>query len=157
MQPGNYTLYAVATDASGVSSRVASTTPGDRCPWASQRQLRQRHDPHRTTATATGSNVGATKQSGEPNIAGNVGGKSVWYAWTAPAGGRVSVNTQGSNFDTLLGVFTGSPFRPDAGGRQRRRVGRQRPRPVALTFNATQGATYRIAVDGYNGGVGKSR
>lgn len=29
-----------------------------------------------------GTNVGATKQSGEPNHAGNAGGASVWSGWT---------------------------------------------------------------------------
>ena len=33
-------------------------------------------------ATATGTNVDATKESGEPDLAGEVGGKSVWYSWT---------------------------------------------------------------------------
>ena len=33
-------------------------------------------------ATATGTNVDATKESGEPEHAGEVGGKSVWYSWT---------------------------------------------------------------------------
>src|SRR5439155_22967066 len=30
---------------------------------------------------ANGSNIGATKESGEPDHAGNAGGKSVWWSW----------------------------------------------------------------------------
>src|SRR6266542_1008391 len=36
------------------------------------------------TNTVTGSNVNATSEPGEPNHAGNSGGKSVWWTWTAP-------------------------------------------------------------------------
>ena len=37
------------------------------------------------TLTTSGSNVAATKEAGEPNHAGNSGGASVWWSWTAPA------------------------------------------------------------------------
>ena len=60
-----------------------------------------------TNITVLGSNVGATKESGEPNHAGNVGGSSVWWSWTAPTNGELRVTTDGSDFDTLLGVYTG--------------------------------------------------
>ena len=39
------------------------------------------------------SNAGATKQAGEPDHAGNSGGSSVWFVWTAPATGRVTLST----------------------------------------------------------------
>lgn len=46
-----------------------------------------------TRAHIASSNAGATKQPGEPNHLGNPGGSSVWYTWTAPATGRVSLST----------------------------------------------------------------
>lgn len=55
-----------------------------------------------------GSNVGATKETGEPNHSGTAGGASVWFRWTAPAGGPVTIATAGSTFDTLLAVYTGA-------------------------------------------------
>ena len=61
-----------------------------------------------SSGTATGSNVGATKEAGEPNHAGNAGGTSIWFRWTAPASGTATVDTLTSSFDTLLGVYTGS-------------------------------------------------
>ncbi len=60
-----------------------------------------------SSATGTGFNTNATKESGEPNHAGNTGGRSVWWKWTAPSGGTVTLTTQGSVFDTTLGVYTG--------------------------------------------------
>ena len=98
------------------------------------------------TATATGTNVEATKETAEPNHNGNPGGKSVWYRWTAPADGNVVVDTFGSSFDTLLAAYTGTTVdglhrlasNDDASGLQSR-----------VRFPATAGTEYRIAVDGY--------
>src|SRR5439155_11927 len=57
--------------------------------------------------SVTGSTRSATKETGEPNHAGNSGGHSIWYCWTAPDSGSVTFDTIGSNFDTLLAVYTG--------------------------------------------------
>src|SRR5256885_16260825 len=46
-----------------------------------------------TNITVTGSNAGASKEAGEPDHAGNPGGKSVWWTWTAPTNGEVIINT----------------------------------------------------------------
>src|SRR5262245_59248541 len=52
------------------------------------------------TSTVIGSNVGATKEPGEPNHAGDSGGHSVWWMWTAPPTNIVvSLDTIGSSFD----------------------------------------------------------
>src|SRR5207253_996357 len=103
--------------------------------------------------TTSGSNVGATKESGEPFIAGNAGGKSVWWFWTAPSSGTANVNTTGSSFDTLLGIFTGSSISALAS------IASDDDCPTVgatscVTFSALAGAKYAIAVDGYNGASG---
>ncbi len=105
------------------------------------------------TASASGTNKDATKEAGEPNHAGNSGGASVWYRWTAPETSRVLVSTCGveTTFDTLLAVYTGNAVNAlveadsndDACGLQ-----------STVAFAATQGVTYRIAVDGRNGAAG---
>jgi len=105
------------------------------------------------SVSATGSNVGATKESGEPSHGGNAGGKSVWWTWTAPSAGSVTINTRGSSFDTLLGVYTGTSVsslttianNDDIGGGVLE---------SSVTFNAVAGTIYHIAVDGYNGASG---
>ena len=100
----------------------------------------------------SGSNASATRETGEPNKAGKIGGKSVWYRWRAPSDGIITFTTRGSTFDTLLGAYLGTTVSnlnlvvsdEDAGG--------------ALTseikFNATSGVEYNVAVDGYAGAGG---
>lgn len=101
----------------------------------------------------TGKTHLGTKEVGEPNHAGNAGGKSIWYRWIAPASGLVTVSTEGSDFDTLLAVYTGTAVGSlmavasnddaDAGVLTSR-----------VSFAAASGVTYRIAADGKDGAVG---
>src|ERR1035437_5962392 len=58
--------------------------------------------------TTNGSNVGASAETGEPNIFNVAAGESVWYTWTAPADGSYTFTTSGSDFDSLLGIYTGN-------------------------------------------------
>jgi hypothetical protein len=101
---------------------------------------------------ANGRNLGASAETGEPAHAGSTATNSVWWSWTAPAAGLVSVNTMGSDFDTLLAIYTGTSVNaltPVASDDQ------SGPNNTsALTFNATSGTIYRIAVDGYAGAAG---
>lgn len=50
----------------------------------------------------------ADKQNGEPNHAGLNGGKSVWFAFSSAVSGTLTVDTQSSNFDTLMAIYTGA-------------------------------------------------
>ncbi|MGA2658443.1 MAG: immunoglobulin domain-containing protein [Verrucomicrobiota bacterium] len=104
-------------------------------------------------ATVTGSNVGATKEPNEPNHAGNTGGSSVWWTWTAPTNGTYTITTRGSDFDTLLAVYSGSSlatlFTVAADD-----DGPNMGTASLATFDALAGNQYRIAVDGYDGAVG---
>ena len=101
-----------------------------------------------------GSNVDAGIESGEPNRAGNSGGASLWWSWSAPTTGEVTFDTRGSSFDTLLAVYTGTSLSrltaiasndddPAGGSLQ-----------SAVRFSARQGQTYHIAVDDYRGASG---
>jgi hypothetical protein len=107
------------------------------------------------SATATGNNSTATKERSEPSVQGTVGGKSVWWTWTAPVSGTVVITTAGSNFDTTLGVYRGTVVSSLT------RVASNDDDPTiagALTsrvsFAATAGTAYQIAVDGYSAASG---
>ena len=56
----------------------------------------------------SGSILGATAQSGEPALAGLSATRSVWFTYTAPANGRLVVDTVGSDFNSVLGVYSGT-------------------------------------------------
>ena len=53
-------------------------------------------------------NLGMTQEPGEPFHAGNPGGKSIWFTWTAPSAGQVTLTTAGTPFNTLLAVYVGA-------------------------------------------------
>src|SRR5438270_3482580 len=61
-----------------------------------------------STVATNGTTVGATKEAGEPDHAGSQGGRSVWFNWTAPRTMPIQIDTLGSSYDTVLGVYTGS-------------------------------------------------
>jgi hypothetical protein len=110
-----------------------------------------------TSVVTNGSNVGATKQTGEPNHAGDAGGRSVWWSWMAPFSGSVVIHTSGSNFDTLLAVYVGltvSTLTTVAANDQDQLdpLGGDTSR---VKFNVTEGTTYFIAVDGFSGATGQ--
>jgi hypothetical protein len=102
-------------------------------------------------AFADGTNAEATKELGEPNHAGNAGGASIWYRWTAPAAGTTFISTCGSEFNTLLAVYTGDDVSllNEVAGNDDSCGDRSQ-----LTFEAVAGTTYRIAVDGFGGDTG---
>jgi hypothetical protein len=110
------------------------------------------------SGTVTGTNIGATREDGEINHLSqtndNDGGgtRSVWYRWLAPSNSSVTITTTGSTFDTVLGVYTAGAIgelsnnvvdQDDDGGSDR---------TSSVTFTASAGTTYMIAVDGYNNG-----
>jgi hypothetical protein len=104
------------------------------------------------TNVVTTTNNFATTEPGEPHLAGERGGHSVWWRWTAPASGLVTLSTVGSSFDTLLGVYTGTSITSltlvaaddDSGGNS----------TSLVSFVASAGTEYEIAVDGWHGAVG---
>ncbi|HVT73335.1 MAG TPA: FG-GAP-like repeat-containing protein [Lacunisphaera sp.] len=104
--------------------------------------------------TVNGSSVNATKQSGEPNHANDAGGLSVWWKWTAPANGVVDLDTMGSNFDTLLGVYTGSSVSALTTIASNDDLQDGVIHYSVLSFTATSGTTYYFAVDGWGGDSG---
>jgi hypothetical protein len=104
------------------------------------------------SGTTTGTNVSATRESGEPNHApdGHGGPHSVWYSWTAPSTGPAQITTAGSSFDTVLAVYTGNAVNSLTliGNNDDVQVGQVTSSIVS--FTATAGTVYRIAVDGYD-------
>lgn len=106
------------------------------------------------STTVTGFNTNTTKETGEPSHANNIGGRSAWWKWTAPSAGNVTLNTQGSLFDTTLGVYTGPSVSSLATITFNDDVTQGTVQYSSVTFAATGGITYYFAVDGFNASDG---
>ena len=102
-----------------------------------------------SASVASGDNVAAGLEAGEPAHAGVPGGRSVWWTWTAPTAGAVTLGTAGSDFDTVLAVYTGSSLGALTHVASNDDAAADRTSQVA--FNVTAGQSYHIAVDGYGG------
>lgn len=105
-------------------------------------------------ATATGTTVNATRETGEysnPNI---VGGGSVWWSWTAPFTGRVIFTTEGSSIDTVLTVFRGVNFSV-ANLLGQNDFAKEGARYSRLILNVTSNSTYNISIEGQFGAQGE--
>ena len=99
----------------------------------------------------TGTNGGANVEDDEPLSLEFESKATVWWRWTAPTNGTFAFRTQGSDFDTVLGVYTGNvvtaletlAINDDSFGGT-----------SAVTFEAVMGTTYYIAVGGYGNAMG---
>jgi len=110
------------------------------------------------SVTVNGFNSLATRETGEPTHASNAGarGRSVWWKWTAPANGSVTVDTVGSYFDTTLGVYTGTSVAALTTIDTNDDVQTGVIIASTITFSTTTGTVYYFAVDGFendNGGA----
>jgi hypothetical protein len=102
--------------------------------------------------TVNATNSGATKEAGEPDHAGELGGRSIWFRWTATSTNEVSITTVGSNFDTTLAVYTGASVNALSLVASNDEFAEDST--SAVTFPTAAGTTYQIAVDGYYGAMG---
>ncbi len=106
----------------------------------------------------TFSNSGYTLETGEPmHSSGDFpGGASGWAAWTAPKSGQYTFCLEGSidaSFDTQLAIYTGTSVGALT------LVAANDDSPLGgyssmLSFSATAGVKYRIAMDSYYGSRG---
>ncbi len=105
------------------------------------------------SGTFSADTASMNKEFGEPNHANNEGGHSAWWILYPPADGLLTLATTNSNFDTLVGLYTGSAVgaltevasnddaAPDEFG-------------SLLQHAVLSNQVYRIAVDGYAGASG---
>jgi len=108
------------------------------------------------SGTVFGTNVDAPMEPGEPPHAGNGGPfHSVWWEWIAPSNGIFEIDTVGSDFDTVLAVYTGATVytlteiasnndEPVNSANKTKTV----PPQSQLSFSAIKDTVYKIVVDG---------
>lgn len=103
------------------------------------------------TGSVAGTTVGATAEAGEPAHGPNGPHASVWYRFVAPTAGTLTLDTEGSTFDTLLAVYVGTtlssltPLGSTAGRRRVRPDARHRPRGWARAVGRDSGWGQREA------------
>ncbi|HEX8054625.1 MAG TPA: hypothetical protein VF517_16685, partial [Thermoleophilaceae bacterium] len=100
------------------------------------------------SSTTTGTTVGATPQGCDPIELGNGSAPSVWYSWTAPASGAVTLTTGDGVSPPFLGVYTGTEHCWLSA------VPTSRPNASTVTFAAQAGVRYRIIVSARRGATG---
>ncbi len=144
---GTASFTMAATDGSTTGTKALSITvtaaPPANDPFAAPSPITLS-----ASGSLTGTNASATKEPGEPNHNFNQGGRSVWYRFTPAADTTVTLSTSGSSYDTMLAVYTGSSVsaltvivsNDDYDGELWSYV----------TFAATGGRTYQVAIDGWN-------
>jgi hypothetical protein len=110
-----------------------------------------------TNGSGFGSNVGATVEPGEPNPDNIPGGASMWLRWQPAVDGLASFTTAGSDFDTVLAVYTNAgPGMPALANLALVAADDDGAAFLCslVNFSALAGTTYYIQVDGYHGAMG---
>lgn len=139
---------ALATGAAAVTAEATIQKPAGNDLFADRLVLT-------TGGTITGSTVGAGIEPGEPFPIGSNPSASVWFEWVCPADGVYTFSTVGSDFDTVLNIYTASVDNPgfsdltrwasddDSGGNG----------TSQLTHDFASGVHYYVQVYGYFSGV----
>ena len=97
-------------------------------------------------ASASAYYVSATRESGEPQHNEKTEGASLWWTWTAPSTGFVTVDAKPSTAPSVVRVYTGTSISalipvsvaPAYTGSNS---------PARTTFQALAGTTYQIAIE----------
>src|SRR5437867_3839677 len=97
--------------------------------------------------SAFDSTLAATREAGEP-AACNDFGSTVWYGLSLPADASITADTLTSNFDTVLGVYTGSSLSSLALVVCNDDI--DSVRQSLVSFAASAGTTYYIQLGGWN-------
>ncbi len=94
-------------------------------------------------------NRNATRESADPVIRSSRGAHSVWFRWRAPATRRYHLATYSSEFNTLLGVYTGDALGALNEIAAANTAGDSNAllNSAAVSFTATAGTLYHILVD----------
>ena len=109
--------------------------------------------------STTGTNIGASIEEGEPLPLEQQGSwtfettASVWWKWTAPKSGSFTFTTHGSDFDTVLGIYSGSVVYALESLASNDESSEDDGTSL-VSFDAVAGTTYHIAVGGYYTRVG---
>ena len=133
---GYFNKTTLRTASTGVRKRTSGTSRG-------------------YTGMQTFSTYGSATQSGEPNNCSTPGGSSSWTSLQPPENGIMEIDTTGSSFKTILGVYTGNGTDFSSLVQVACSVATSPGTNEArVTFAASANTTYYISVDGVDGAYG---
>ena len=92
----------------------------------------------------TGVFTDATAELGEPEHGSSAAGRTVWYRYRSPRNARLTIETYGAEYGTLLAAYTGGDVS------DLDQVAFDDNYDSIIRFKARKGRTYRIAVDRFN-------
>lgn len=137
-----YWIKVDGRDTGSVTVRVRRHAPPVNDAFARARDLgRKSH------VDATSARLDATAEPEEPRHGGTGAGQSIWFRWTAPSGGTVTIDTCGSEIHSMLSVYTGAEVGALTVTASGADWGCGLWGASRVTFAVTAGTTYRIAVD----------
>jgi hypothetical protein len=110
--------------------------------------------PSTLPASVDGFTVGATDEPDEPSHGGVDPLYSVWYEWTAPSSGPITIDTCDSDFDSLLSVYSAGSGGLESLGESddSEACSRLNEFGSSVPLNTQAGTSYLIAVDGWDQG-----
>ena len=150
MPSGFFSIHAIATDNLGVHSETdyvnfTVAPPND--------DFDRRIPLTGTNFAFRASNVGSSREPGEPLHHNVFGTNSVWWSWTAPSSGPVTISTVPTGVYDILAVYTGATLSSlvEVGSA----VATSGMISATVNFNATAGTEYQIVIDSsaYTGSV----
>jgi hypothetical protein len=92
----------------------------------------------------TGVFTEATAELGEPSHGEPAAGQTVWFRYRSPRNARLTIETYGAEYGTLLAAYTGSDVS------DLHQVAVDDDYDSTIRFKARRGRTYRIAVDRFD-------
>ncbi|HEY4416684.1 MAG TPA: protease pro-enzyme activation domain-containing protein [Verrucomicrobiae bacterium] len=108
-----------------------------------------------TSGTISADSTDASKETGEPDHAGNAGGASLWWSFVPSADGVLTLNTTNSTFDTVMGLYTGNNVSDLTTVASDDDAYDGVPGGFSLLEQAVKAGTkYYIAIDGFDGAKG---
>ncbi len=128
-----------------MTANFTGTPPNDQCAGAVTLTSGVTNSVNTANATSTGDPT--------PSCGSGVG-KGVWYKVTPANSGMVTVSTCGSDYDTVLAIYTGSCGSLTAVSGGCDDDGGCGPNTSAVSFSGTSGTTYYILAGGFSGASG---
>ncbi|HIG27412.1 MAG TPA: TlpA family protein disulfide reductase [Verrucomicrobiales bacterium] len=108
-----------------------------------------------TEIQISGSNAKATVETRE-HLAEQGTGATVWWTWTSPVSARIRITTEGSELDTVMGIYTGQRLsRLTLVGVNDDEDSEAGIFTSSVEFFSEEGITYHIGVGGYQADPGQ--